>query len=209
MLDNKTDYIVDNQYSKRSFYDSFKRSSDVLFGVIGIIVSVPVIIIIGIIVKLETPGPIFYSQERLGKDGKKFYIYKIRSMYKNAEENGAQWAEKNDFRVTKVGNFIRKTRIDELPQFYNILIGDMSLIGPRPEREIFAEVFQKEIPNFHFRLRVKPGLTGWAQVNGGYDHKPHEKLQYDLYYIENKSFQLDFKILLKTVFVVIKGEGAR
>lgn len=127
----------------------------------------------------------------------------------NAEKNGAQWATKNDPRVTKVGAFIRKTRIDELPQLFNVLKGDMSLIGPRPERPMFTAQFNEEIPGFIDRLQVKPGITGWAQVNGGYDITPREKLELDRYYINNMSFWLDLKIILKTIKVCITGDGAR
>lgn len=127
----------------------------------------------------------------------------------DAEKNGAQWAQKNDPRVTKVGAFIRKTRIDELPQLWNILIGEMSLVGPRPERPLFTAQFNEEIPGFIDRLKVTPGLTGWAQINGGYDISPEEKINLDRYYINNQSYWLDIKIVLKTVKVCVTGNGAR
>lgn len=130
-------------------------------------------------------------------------------MKDDAEKNGAQWAERDDPKVTKVGKFIRKTRIDELPQLWNVLKGDMSLIGPRPERPMFTAQFNNQIPVFVERLIVKPGLTGWAQVNGGYDITPREKLKYDLYYINNMNLLLDLKIILLTIKVVFTGNGAR
>lgn len=198
-----------NQDIKVSFYDRFKRVMDILLASIGLIIGIPLMIIFGIAIVIETPGGVIYSQDRVGKDGKIFKIYKLRSMVSNAEENGAQWAEKDDPRVTKVGNFIRKTRIDEIPQLFNVLKGDMSIIGPRPERPIFTEKFNQEIPGFINRLQVKPGLTGWAQVNGGYDITPKEKWELDMYYIKNRSIKLDFLIILKTIKVVLTGEGAR
>lgn len=130
-------------------------------------------------------------------------------MYIDAEKNGAQWAKKNDARVTKIGAFIRRTRIDEIPQLINMLKGDMSLVGPRPERPIFTEQFNKEIPGFKNRIVVKPGITGWAQVNGGYDISPKEKLEFDIYYIKNLSLFMDVKIIFKTIKVIFTGEGAR
>jgi lipopolysaccharide/colanic/teichoic acid biosynthesis glycosyltransferase len=136
-------------------------------------------------------------------------IYKIRSMYLDAERNGAVWASDSDNRVTRIGLFIRKTRIDELPQLLNVIKGEMSLIGPRPERPIFYDEFEKEIPNFRDRLKVKPGLSGWAQVNGGYDLTPAKKLEYDLWYIDNISCKIDLIILLKTIGVIVSGNGAR
>lgn len=142
-------------------------------------------------------------------NGKRFEIIKLRSMRTDAEKNGPQWAAKNDPRVTRVGKFIRKTRIDELPQLINILRGDMSLIGPRPERPVFTEKFDKEIPGFKKRLLVKPGLTGWAQVNGGYEMTPAEKFELDMFYIQNQSFKMDMQILFRTVWVVVSGNGAR
>ena len=130
-------------------------------------------------------------------------------MVHDAEKNGAKWADKNDMRVTAFGKFIRKTRIDELPQLWNVIKGEMSLIGPRPEREVFYKEFEKTIPNFRDRLQVRPGLGGWAQVNGGYDITPKEKLEYDLEYIENLSFRLEAEIFFRTIKVVLTGNGAR
>lgn len=190
-------------------FDFYQRVLDIILSSIGLLVGIPLIAIFGILIKLEDHGPITYKQERMGKGGKTFYIYKLRSMRTDAEKFGAQWATKNDPRITKVGNFIRKTRIDEIPQLFNILKGDMSIIGPRPERPSFTLEFNEEIPGFINRLSVKPGLTGWAQVNGGYDITPEEKLKADIYYIQNRSFSMDANILLKTVKVVFTGEGAR
>lgn len=190
-------------------FDFFKRVFDLIGAFIGFIVAVPVVILFSILIRLETPGRAIYSQKRLGKNGKEFTIYKLRSMYQDAESSGAQWADKDDSRITKIGKFIRLTRIDELPQLLNVLIGDMSIVGPRPERAIFVEEFTKETPLFAKRMLVKPGLTGWAQVNGGYDLTPEMKLVFDLYYIENRGLKLDIIILLKTVKVIITGQGAR
>lgn len=194
---------------EKTLYDYGKRFVDILFSTVGLIIGIPIIILFSILIVLETPGSPIYSQERVGKNGKHFTIYKLRSMYNDAEKNGAKWASKNDPRITKVGGFIRKTRIDEIPQLFNILKGDMSIVGPRPERPIFTYQFNEEIPGFINRLRVKPGLTGWAQVNGGYEMTPKEKLEADLYYIKNRSMLLDFKIIFKTIKIVLTGEGAR
>ena len=190
-------------------YKFSRRALDVITASIGILLSFPIIIVFVAIISLETPGNPIFIQERVGLNGNIFYIYKLRSMFVNAEENGAKWAEKNDIRVTKVGRFIRKTRIDELPQLFNVLKGDMSLIGPRPERYIFTEQFEKEMPGFKNRLQVRPGLTGWAQVNGGYEITPKEKLALDLQYIERQSFKMDVLILLKTIKICLTGNGAR
>lgn len=192
-----------------AIFDFYQWVLNIILSLIGLAIGIPLVIIFGIRIKIEDNGPITYKQERLGKGGKRFYIYKLRSMRTDAEKFGAQWAEKDDPRITKVGRFIRKTRIDEIPQLFNILKGDMSLIGPRPERPQFTEQFNREIPGFINRLAVKPGLTGWAQVNGGYDMTPAEKLVEDIYYIKNRSVLLDFKIIFKTVAVVLTGDGAR
>ncbi|MEH7440153.1 sugar transferase [Neobacillus drentensis] len=194
---------------KKNYYFVFKRVFDILFSIFGLVITAPVILMFGIFIKLETPGPVFFIQERVGLNGKNFNVLKLRSMGIDAEKNGAQWAEKNDPRVTKIGAFIRKTRIDELPQFINVIKGDMSLVGPRPERPIFTEQFNREIPGFIDRLAVKPGLTGWAQVNGGYEISPKDKLEYDRYYIKNLSITMDIIIILKTVKVCVTGNGAR
>lgn len=190
-------------------YELIKRAIDIVFAIVLGIITLPVIIITCILVKLESTGPAIYKQERLGKDGQEFMVYKIRSMRSDAEKNGAQWASKNDDRVTKVGKFIRKSRIDELPQLLNLLRGEMTLVGPRPERKIFVEEFEMITPGFKKRLVVKPGLTGLAQVSGGYDLNHKEKLKYDMEYIRNRNLLLDIKIMIKTIKVIFTGEGAR
>lgn len=206
---NETVRINYTEKAEVSIYPYIKRGMDILFVLLATPFALPIVFLFAILIKLETPGPAFFFQERVGLYGKNFQVIKLRSMVVNAEKNGAQWATKNDPRVTKIGAFIRKTRIDELPQLLNVLKGEMSLIGPRPERTIFTEKFSKEIPGFKDRLQVKPGITGWAQVNGGYDITPREKLELDLYYINNMSFWLDLKIILKTIKVCITGDGAR
>jgi len=203
-IGKNTTVVVENKF----WYEKIKRVMDIVLSLIGLVIAIPLMLIFGIAIKLESKGPVFYSQERVGKNGKVFMLYKLRSMYQNAEENGAKWAEKDDPRVTKVGRIMRKTRIDELPQLFNVLKGDMSIVGPRPERPIFTYQFNEEIPGFVNRLQVKPGLTGWAQVNGGYELDPAEKLEYDLYYIENRSIWMDIKIMLNTVKVILTGKGA-
>ena len=166
-------------------------------------------VVIEILIKVDSSGPVLFKQERLGKDGKPFMIYKFRSMGEDAEKDGPKWAEKDDDRCTRIGKVLRKSRLDELPQLLNILKGDMSLVGPRPEREYFYKKFSEYIPDFSKRLKVQPGLTGLAQVNGGYDLGPEEKLKYDLKYIENRGIGLDCKCILKTVRLVFTHEGAR
>lgn len=187
----------------------FKRFMDITASIAGLAVGIPLMIVFGIAIKLESEGPVIYKQVRLGKNKKPFTIYKLRSMYSDAEKDGPRWADKEDSRVTKVGRFIRKTRIDEIPQLFNIIKGDMCLVGPRPERPSFTLKFSKDIPGFANRLKVKPGLTGLAQVNGGYDIKPKQKYKLDMEYIENMGFLLDLKIILKTVYIVCSGDGAR
>lgn len=164
---------------------------------------------IAIKIKSESPGPAIYAQRRVGKDGREFNIYKFRSMYIDAEVRGAQWAQGDDPRVTPFGRVMRKMRLDEIPQFWNIVRGDMSLIGPRPERPSFCREFEKRIHGWHYRTYVRPGLSGLAQVTGGYDLLPKEKVQLDLRYIESRSIAIDLKIILKTLGIVKTGEGAR
>ncbi len=161
-------------------------------------------------IKLDSPGPVFYSQVRTGLYGKPFRVYKFRSMYQDAEKRGAQWACQYDPRITKVGYWLRVLRIDELPQIFNVLRGDMSLIGPRPERPEFDIKLKEEIPYYELRYLVKPGITGWAQVlypYGASVEDAYEKLAYDLYYIKNYSLWLDIAIAFKTVRVVLLGKG--
>lgn len=202
--------IVINMLSiSKIIYIAFKRLMDIFIASIGFLCAFPLIIVIGILIKLESKGSCFYNQIRVGKDGRLFRIYKLRSMHVDAEKGGPQWAQENDPRVTKIGRYIRKTRIDEIPQLINIIKGDMSVVGPRPEIPYFIEEFKKEIPEYIHRLTVKPGLTGWAQVNGGYELSPRDKLERDLYYIKNQSILLDIKIILKTIKVVLSGYGAR
>ena len=188
-------------------YSIVKRVFDIIFAVFVLIFTSPLILIFIAAIKLESKGSAIYKQVRVGKFGKEFYLYKLRSMYIDAEKEGPKMADKNDSRITRVGRIIRKRRIDELPQMINILKGDMSLIGPRPERPYFTYIFCKKIPEFESRLQAKCGITGWAQVNGGYDLTPTEKLSYDLYYIKNRSLYLDFIIIIKTVMVVLRGEN--
>ena len=203
----KLDYSI--EVRDRLIYDFMTGLFDKLMSLISLVIAFPVMLLVALFIKLEDGGSVFYSQERLGKDGHVFIIYKFRSMRVDAEKNGAQWAVTDDDRVTKVGKFIRKTRLDELPQLFNILTGHMKLIGPRPERPELAEEFYKELPEFVNRLAIKPGLTGWAQVNGGYDITPREKLVFDVEYIEKRGLLLDFRIILKTVGIVFSGDGAR
>ncbi|THB75588.1 MAG: TIGR03013 family PEP-CTERM/XrtA system glycosyltransferase [Gammaproteobacteria bacterium] len=189
-----------------------KRILDIIVSGTILLATLPIMVITAIAIKLESHGGIFYSQKRVGFGGKVFYVHKFRSMVSDAEKNGAQWASKNDSRITKVGGFIRVTRIDELPQLINVLKGDMSFVGPRPERPEFVEQFCERIEFYAERHRVKPGITGWAQVcypYGASESDAFEKLQYDLYYAKNSSLFLDLMIILQTVEVVVWQKGAR
>ena len=201
--------ITSGYEHSKPVYEFIKRIADIILCIIASVIAIPIIIICCFFVVLESRGKPIYSQERLGKAEKPFILYKIRSMKTDAEKDGPKWADKNDCRVTKVGKFIRKTRIDELPQLYNILKGDMNIVGPRPERAVFTYEFKKSIPGFINRMKVKPGLTGFAQVNGGYELTPNEKLQFDLRYIEERNLLIDIKIIFKTVLVVFTGHGYR
>lgn len=179
-----------------------KRTMDIIISLIGLILASPLMAIIAILIKRDSPGPIIYRQERIGIDGKKFIMYKFRSMIDNAEKDtGPVWATENDPRCTKIGRVLRRYSLDELPQLFNVLKGDMSLVGPRPERPYFVDLFKERIPRYMARHRVKSGITGWAQVNGLRGNTSiEERTKYDLYYIENWSILFDIKILLKTFF---------
>ena len=198
---------------KKNLYNiRLKKVFDKFLSIIGVILSSPIVIITATLIKLESRGPVLYRQKRVGWDEKEFELIKFRSMRIDAEANGAVWAQENDPRVTHVGRIIRKLRIDELPQLWNVLNGDMSFVGPRPERPEFVKLLKEEIPYYSLRHSMRPGITGWAQVNYRYGASKEdalEKLQYDLYYIKNMSMLLDFYILLRTVRVMIFGTGAR
>src|SRR3989338_461139 len=197
----------------RRLYVFVKRAFDCVAAILGTIILSPLLLLTAMVVKLTSKGPIFYSQTRVGQDGHHFNMYKFRTMKVDAEKDtGPVWAAANDNRITPVGGFLRKMHIDELPQLFNIVRGEMSLIGPRPERPVFVEKFKEEIPNYEQRLAVKPGITGLAQVWHRYDETIEDvkkKLRYDLLYIRRMCFWADFSILLRTVRVVVTGEGAR
>lgn len=188
-----------------------KRILDISISFVILIVSIPLSLVIALAIRLDSKGPVFYMQERVGKNGKIFRIIKFRSMIPDAEKfSGPVWATKNDPRVTRVGRVLRKLRLDEIPQFINVLKGDMSLVGPRPERPFFVEKLKKIYPLYTRRLLIKPGITGWAQIKGSYDQTIEDvkkKLEYDLFYFENMSFRMDLKILIMTVYIMLKGKG--
>jgi sugar transferase (PEP-CTERM system associated) len=190
-----------------------KRTFDLIFSALLLLLSLPVMLAAALCIKLDSPGPVFYQQQRVGLNGKIFRVIKFRSMRADAEKDGKpRWASVGDDRVTKVGRFIRKLRIDELPQLVNVLRGEMSLVGPRPERQFFVDELISKIPYFAVRHSVKPGVTGWAQVRYEYGSTVEdsiEKLQYDMYYVKNHSLFLDLLIILETVAVVLTGKGAR
>ena len=204
-------YACASVFSRRMMlmYRRIKRILGLLISIPSLLLIIPICLIACIFIVIESSGNPIYIQERIGLNGRRFSIYKLRSMYQDAEKNGHKWASKNDTRITKVGRFIRKTRIDELPQIINVIKGEMSIIGPRPERPEFINEFLKDIPNFNERLAVRPGITGWAQVNGGYELTPKDKLVYDIFYINHESINLDFLILLKTIKVMFTGNGSR
>ncbi len=188
-----------------------KRGMDLAFALLVLLPGLPLLLVLALIVKLDSEGPVLFKQKRVGYRGKEYMLYKFRSMYIDAEaRTGAVWATENDPRITRVGRFLRKTRLDELPQAWNVLLGQMSLVGPRPERPVFVKEFVKAIPFYNRRHNAKPGVTGWAQVRRGYDaslEDVRDKLRYDLFYLENLSIGLDIKILLNTVWVVLTRQG--
>lgn len=202
-------FHVDKVKSK-PFYSFVKRLFDFVVCLIAVVALLPLFLVLAIIIKCSSKGPVLYVQKRCGYHGKIISVPKFRTMRVDAEANGAQWSEGDeDPRIYRFGRFLRKTRLDELPQLWCCVIGTMSLVGPRPERECFTEEFEKYIHGFKDRLKVKPGITGWAQVNGGYDLKPEEKIVYDIEYIEKRSLWMDVKILFKTVAVVFNHKGAK
>ena len=206
---SKTWFLENLKEGKKKIYDKFKRVFDIVFALSVLAFTFPFWILIALAIKIEDKGPVFYSQKRVGKNKKIFNLIKFRSMVLEAEKEGPKWAEKEDERVTKVGRFLRRYHLDELPQMVNILKGEISVVGPRPERPEFVEKLEKEIPYYHLRHIIKPGFTGWAQIKFRYARTimdSFEKFQYDLYYIKNRNLFLDLRILLKTFQLFFRKE---
>ncbi|HCY86020.1 MAG TPA: capsular biosynthesis protein CpsE [Desulfobacteraceae bacterium] len=205
--------IFSDGFKKSRTRTFLKRVEDILLSIIMLILLSPLLVVVSILIKIDSPGPLFFSQDRVGRYKKEYTMRKFRSMVDNAEkETGPVWALDNDSRVTRVGGFIRKFRIDELPQLWEVLTGKMSLVGPRPEREFFTRELETKIPFYNQRFNVKPGITGWAQISYDYGATVEdavEKLNYDLFYIKNMSLMLDVVIILRTVKTVLFGKGAR
>jgi len=207
---NQIWFLENISQNRKGLYDFSKRIFDFFAALVLFTISLPFWPIIALIVKLESPGSIFYKQIRIGQQGKPFNVMKFRTMVKDAEKDGPQMAQENDSRVTKFGKFMRKTRIDELPQLWNIIKGEMSFVGPRAERPEFHQELKRQIPFYQERYLIKPGLSGWAQINYGYSSSIEdnfEKIQYDLYYVKNRSFPLDLGIILKTINTILRGGG--
>lgn len=206
-------FVFSDGFQRSKWNDFLKRVGDLFFGLMGLVLSSPVMLAVALAVRLDSEGPIIYHQTRVGRMGRCFEVYKFRSMTVNAEKvNGAQWATENDPRVTRVGRILRKYRLDELPQFFNVIRGDMSFVGPRPERPCFVEELKEKIPYYDERHSVRPGLTGWAQVQYSYGASIEDafnKLEYDLFYLKNLSLTFDLLIILQTVRLVLAGRGGR
>jgi lipopolysaccharide/colanic/teichoic acid biosynthesis glycosyltransferase len=201
------------EFTHQSFYRIIKRGIDILTACIIGVLSAPVMAVSAVIIRLESEGPALFRQRRIGKNNKPFTLYKFRSMHISSEKNGPQFTQKNDGRATAFGKFIRKYRIDELPQLWNVLKGEMSLIGPRPEQSAFVEYFGEEIPFYWLRHKIRPGITGWAQVKEDYDYiedldSTKKKLEYDLYYLENISLSIDLFIIYSTFRIILGGFGS-
>jgi sugar transferase (PEP-CTERM system associated) len=210
---NPSGLIFSDGFQKTSLRRFLKRSVDLILSVLMLIVFLPLIAAIAVLIKIDSKGPVFFSQERVGEKGKTYQIHKFRSMVDNAEKQcGPVWAQCEDGRVTRVGNIIRRLRIDEIPQLYNVLKGEMSFVGPRPEREYFVKQLEDLIPYYTIRHTVRPGITGWAQVCYGYGASVEdavEKLNYDLFYIKNMTTLMDIMIIMRTIKIVLFSKGAR
>ena len=210
---NPSSFIFDPSFKMMPYMKKVKRIVDILLSTVGLLISLPLMVLIAICIKIDSHGPVFFKQTRVGLGEKNFMLYKFRTMRRDAEEGtGAVWAQTDDPRVTRIGRFLRMQRLDELPQLYNMLRGDMSLIGPRPERPEFVNKLEEIIPYYSERHFVKPGLTGWAQVRYRYGDSVEsavEKLKYDLFYVKNHSLILEFQIFFETVRVILFGQGGR
>lgn len=204
--------IFSTGFRRRILTMALKRFFDCGLSLIGLIVLLPLMLVVGALIRLDSPGPVFYRQMRVGLRGQPYMIWKFRSMSQDAEKSGARWASEEDPRISRVGRFLRKWRLDEIPQLINVLKGEMSLVGPRPERPVFVQDLRSSIPYYDLRHTVRPGITGWAQTQfryGASAEDSHIKLQYDLYYLKNLSLSLDARILLETIKVCLFGQGAR
>jgi exopolysaccharide biosynthesis polyprenyl glycosylphosphotransferase len=204
---NEAWFLENLSRSEKNVEEMVKRLFDIIFSFVWFVITVVLFPFVALVIKLDSSGHIFYTQKRIGKEGKIFKLYKFRTMVENAEQDGPQWAQPNDPRVTRIGKVLRKLYLDEFPQFYNILKGDISFVGPRPERPEFVEKLKEEIPYYDIRHLIKPGFTGWAQINYHYGasvEEAKEKLQYDLYYIKNRNFFMDLGIILKTVRMIFR-----
>ena len=206
----QTWFLENLREGEKILYDNIKKLTDLILASTLLLITFPLWLLIALAIKLEDKGPIFYRQKRIGKDKNPFSLFKFRSMRSEAEKStGPVWAQKDDSRVTKVGKILRNTHLDELPQMINVLKGELSLVGPRPERPEFVEQLEKEVPHYHIRHLIKPGFTGWAQTKFRYGRSitdSQEKLQYDLYYLKNRNPLLDLGILLKTLQFFFKKE---
>jgi sugar transferase (PEP-CTERM system associated) len=204
--------IFSREFRQGCVVRTIKRSMDLTISLIGLVVALPIMAAIGILIKLDSPGPVFYRQVRVGLRARPYMILKFRSMFIDAERGGARWTSEKDPRISRVGWYLRKWRLDEIPQLINVIRGEMSLVGPRPERPVFVQELRGAIPFYDIRHAVRPGITGWAQTQFRYAASTidsHVKLQYDLYYVKYLSIQLDLRILLETIRVILRGDGAR
>ncbi len=202
LADLEEAWFLENLVGQQRFYDQLKRAAELLFALVLGIILLPIELIIAAIIKIASPGPLVYKQIRTGKNGRAFMLYKFRTMKIDAEKNGAEWASEKDSRATAFGKILRHTHLDELPQLINIIKGDLSFVGPRPERPEFVAPLKERIPYYEVRLLVKPGVTGWAQISYRYGasvEDAYEKLQYDIYYIKNRSVIFDLTIILRTI----------
>lgn len=204
--------IFSREFKQGIVVRAVKRAVDLCISLTGFSVALPLMAVIGILIKLDSPGPVVYRQVRVGLRAQPYTIWKFRSMFTDAEKGGARWTSEKDPRISRVGRWLRKWRLDEIPQLINVIRGEMSMVGPRPERPVFVQELRGVIPYYDIRHTVRPGITGWAQTQfryGASAEDSHVKLQYDLYYVKYMSFSLDLRILIETIRVILRGEGAR